>query len=163
MVGDFNAGKSESVLAQFLHDYNAVNIIHKNKWCSAINSPTCIDLIITNCPNSFQSITLFCTALSDFHNLLVTVLKTSFREAAPKQLHYRNHNKFNAVDLKIGYEQNLAANSSNFENFEQAFLALIDKHAPNKSKNIRANQVVWKKVLEKQSWKDLSWKRPLVL
>ena len=93
----------------------------------------------------------------------MTVLKTSFREAAPKQLHYRNHNKFNGVDLKIGYEQNLAANSSNFENFEQAFLALIDKHAPNKSKNIRANQVLWKKVLEKQSWKDLSWKRPLVL
>ena len=34
---------------------------------------------------------------------------------------------------------NLATNSKNYENFEKAFLVLLDKHAPYKSKNIRAN------------------------
>ena len=31
LISDFNAEESEPVLAQFFHDYNAVNIIHENK------------------------------------------------------------------------------------------------------------------------------------
>ena len=37
--------------------------------------------------------------------------------------------------------QNLATSSNNYWNFEQAFLELLDKHAPHKSKKIGANQV----------------------
>ena len=37
--------------------------------------------------------------------------------------------------------QNLATSTSSYENFEQAFLALLNKHAPYESKKIRANQV----------------------
>ena len=78
LIGDFKAG--ESVLAQFLHDYNAVNIIHENTCYKSMNNPSCSDLIITNSPNSIQSTSTFCTGLSDFHKLVVTVLKTSFRK-----------------------------------------------------------------------------------
>ena len=68
------------------------------------------------------------------------VLKTSFRKIAPKDIHYRDYDKFDADDFKTELRQNLAASSSNYENLEQAFLALLDKHAPYKSKKIRANQ-----------------------
>ena len=37
--------------------------------------------------------------------------------------------------------KNLATSSSNYKNFEQALLALLDKHAPYKSNEIWANQV----------------------
>ena len=37
--------------------------------------------------------------------------------------------------------QNFAISSRNYENFEQAFFALLDKHDPYKNKKIRANQV----------------------
>ena len=45
-----------------------------------MNNPSCIDLIITNSPNSFQNTSTFCTGLSDFHKLVVTILKMSFRK-----------------------------------------------------------------------------------
>ena len=69
LIVDFNADKSEPVLVQFLRDYNAVNIIHENTCYKSMNNPSCIDLIITNSPNSFQSMSAFCKGLFDFHNL----------------------------------------------------------------------------------------------
>ena len=73
LIGDFDAEESELVLAQFLHDYNAVNIIHKNTCYKSMNKPSCIDLIITNSPNGFQNTSTFCTGLADFHKLEVVV------------------------------------------------------------------------------------------
>ena len=53
----------------FLQDYNAVNIIHENTGYKSVNNPSCINLIITNSRNSFQSMSRFCTGLSDFRNV----------------------------------------------------------------------------------------------
>ena len=53
-----------------------------------MNNPSCINLIITNSPNGFQSSSsTFCTGPSDFYKLVVTVLKTFFRKTAPKEIH----------------------------------------------------------------------------
>ena len=49
-----------------------------------MNNPSRIDFIITNNPNSFQNTSTFCTGLSDFHKLVVTVLKTSLRKTIKK-------------------------------------------------------------------------------
>ena len=57
----------------------------------------------------------------------MTVLKTSFRKTASKEIHWRDYNKFKADVFKIELGQNLATSSSNYENFEQAFWALLDK------------------------------------
>ena len=43
MAGDFNAKESEPGLAQFLHDYNAVKIIHENTCFKSMNYPSYID------------------------------------------------------------------------------------------------------------------------
>lgn len=74
---------------------------------------------------------------SDFHKLILKVLKTSFRKKAPKELHYRDYNRFNADDFEFELKQKLAANNSNYENFELAFLALLDKYIPCESQKIR--------------------------
>ena len=71
----------------------------------------------------------------------MTVLKTSFRKTAPKEIHHRDYNKFNVDDFKTELKQYLATSSSNYKNFEQAFLALLGKHSPYKSEKIRENQV----------------------
>ena len=83
-----------------------------------MNNRSCIDFIITNSPNSFQNTSTFSTGLSDFHQLVVTVLKTSFIKTAPEEIHYRDYKKFNADDFKTGMKQNLATSSRNYENFE---------------------------------------------
>ena len=83
----------------------------------------------------------------------LSVLETSFRKTAPKEIHCRDYKKFNADNFEAEFKQNLATSSRNYENFEKAFLTLLDKHAPYKIKKIRANQVPYmtKKTLEKQS------------
>lgn len=47
---------------------------------------------------------------------------------APKELHYRDYNKFDADDFKTELKQNVATKGSNYKNSEQKFLALLDKH-----------------------------------
>ena len=42
-----------------------------------IEKPSCIDLILTNCPRSFQMSCAIETRLSDFCKILVTALRTT--------------------------------------------------------------------------------------
>ena len=53
-----------------------------------MNNPSSIDRVITNSLNSFQNTSTLCTGLSNLDKLVVTVLKTSFRKTATKELHY---------------------------------------------------------------------------
>ena len=57
------------VIVQFLYINNAVNIIHENTCYSSMNDPSCIDLIISRSPNSFQNTLTFYTGLCDFLKL----------------------------------------------------------------------------------------------
>ena len=42
--------------------------------------PSCIDLILRNCPRSFQNCCVMLTGLSDFHKMVTTVMKTTFQK-----------------------------------------------------------------------------------
>ena len=44
LVGDFNVEKSETSLAQFSHEYNAVSMINENACYKSINNASWIDL-----------------------------------------------------------------------------------------------------------------------
>ena len=48
------------------------------------NVPTCIDLFITNVPNSFPVTKTITTGLSDFHKMVLTVLKNKFMKLKTK-------------------------------------------------------------------------------
>lgn len=58
LIGDCNVKKSKPVQAQFLHNYNAVNIIHESVCYKSMNTPSGINLT-TNSPNSFQNMSTF--------------------------------------------------------------------------------------------------------
>ena len=106
-----------------------------------MNNLSCIGPIITSSPNSFQNTSTFSYRVIWLSKLAVTVWKTSLK-TAPKKLRYRNNKKFYAADFKTELNENLAGSSSTYDNFKQAFLALLDKHASYKSKKIRAN-CIW--------------------
>ena len=55
---------------------------------------SCIDLILTNKPRSFQNTCVIETGLSDFHRMTVSVLKTHFRKLPPKVITGRGFKKF---------------------------------------------------------------------
>ena len=140
LVGDFNAEDTEPHLAEFLRNYDAKNIV-KNKTCyKNINNPSCIDLFITNCFRHFHGTVALSVGMSDFHKLVVTVLKCTLKTGKPKNVSYRNYKNFNNENFKQELKTKLNSITENsYSSFDQAFLQVMNKHAPLKVKKIRAN------------------------
>ena len=79
-VGDFNAGMEHSTC----NLYSLTSLITWPTCWKNPSKPTCIDLILTNRSTFFQNTNVIETELSDFHKMVVTIMKTSFRKLKPK-------------------------------------------------------------------------------
>ena len=93
-MGDFNAALDNAVLKDFFNLYNLTNLINKATCYKNPNNPSCIDLLLTNFLKYFQNSSVIETGLSDFHKMVVTVMKTNFRKLEPKIINYRNYRYF---------------------------------------------------------------------
>ena len=135
LVGDFNTEVSRfssfDVSSTFLYQHDLENLV-KEKTCfkNAKNSST-IDLFLTNNSLAFRNTTTTFTSLSDCHELVLTVLKTTSCKNKPKELFYRDYKKFNFSDfndeLKIIFSRSTAGSCYQFD---KIFLNVLDKHAP---------------------------------
>ena len=74
-LGDFNAGVEDSPVKIFCSSYNLTSMINRPTCFKNPEKPSCIDLIFTNCPRSFRNSCAIETELTDFHKLVVTVIK----------------------------------------------------------------------------------------
>ena len=70
-LGDFNAGVLKTPMSSFCESYNLKSIIKQPTCFKNSEKPSCIDLILTNRPKSFQSTCVIETELSDFHRMTV--------------------------------------------------------------------------------------------
>ena len=59
-------------------------MINKPTWFKNPDRSSCIDLILTNWPRSFQHSCVIETGLSDFDKMVVTVMKTTYRKLGPR-------------------------------------------------------------------------------
>ena len=139
LVGDFNAEESEPCLLQFLYEYNARNIIKESTCFKNILNPSCIDLSITNSPLNFQNTIAFTNGLSDFHKVVTTVMKMSFKKHSPIERHCRCYKYFDQTKFKNNLNQKLSEGIPNYDSFETTFIEVLNKHAPLKEKLLRAN------------------------
>ena len=74
LAGDFNAQDNEKCIRDFICENNLKNIVcFKNP----VNL-TRIDLFLTDTSNSFLSTKTFSTGVSDFYEMVLTVLKNTF-------------------------------------------------------------------------------------
>ena len=73
--------KSQTVCS-FLDVYNLRNLV-KVPNCLKSDNPRSIDLILTNTNMCFKSTSSIETGLSDFHTVIVTVLKGHFVKKGP--------------------------------------------------------------------------------
>ena len=94
ILGDFNVGIEEQHMKAFCDNYNLTSLIKQPTCYKNPNNPTCIDLILSNTPRSFQSTCVIETGLSDFHLMTVTVMKKSFRKFHPRLINYRSYKNF---------------------------------------------------------------------
>ena len=107
LAGDFNVEEDESCIKDFMNEFNATNLVKENTCFKNPNNPSCIDLFLTNCGNSFQNTTTVSTGLSDFHKMTITILKTTFPKAKPKIIPYRDFSKYKENEFAEELKKNL--------------------------------------------------------
>ena len=78
--------------------------------------------------------------LSDFHKLVITVLKTSFDKNKPCEILSRDYKNFNSESFNEDLQNILSTTQIHTcKQFEDTFLSLLNIHAPLKRKSLRAN------------------------
>ena len=134
-LGDFNAGLKDASIKNFCLAYSLTCMINKPTYYKNREKLFCIDLILINCPRSFQNSCVIEPGLSNFHKIITTVMKTTFREIEPKVIKYRDH-KFFCNDtfresLQNIVSQNLKINcDDDYTNFAISCKNVLDKIAP---------------------------------
>ena len=139
LVGDFSAEESEPCLSQFLYEYNAKNIVKESTYFKNALNPSCIDLFITNIPLSFQNTIAVSNGLSHFHEMVITVMKMSFKNHSSIERYYRDYKYFDRIRFKNNLVEKLSEGISNYKSFETTFIEVLNKYAPLRKKFLRAN------------------------
>ena len=108
------------------------------------NNPSCIDLLLTIFAKYFQNSLVIETGLSDFHKMVVTVMKTNFRKLEPKIINYRNYRYFSNDRFREKVTSELSKvvlenSDKGFNKFLVACKEALNMYAPLKKKYIRGN------------------------
>ena len=85
LIGDLNAEITEPCLESFLYEHDHLqNLVKENTCFKSVENPSWIDLFLTNRNMSFQNTITVFAGISDFHKLVLTVLKINFTKNKPK-------------------------------------------------------------------------------
>ena len=142
LLGDFNSEFSEPSLNDFCDIYNLKNLVKEPTCYKNPGNPSCTDLFLTNRPRTFQCTATVETGISDFHKLVVTVLKTFYKKQRPKIAHYRNYKNFENDNFRQDLQKEFFkfdVTNAPLSQFNDIVLSVLDKHAPKKVKYIRSN------------------------
>ena len=128
------------------------NLINK-PTCFQSNTPTCIDLILTNKKDLFKLSNTFETGISDHHKLVSTILKSGSFKGTPKIKIYRSYNTFELENFNRILKDKLEKLTNHYyAEFEKVFLKELNKHAPLKKKVLRHNNNAF---MTKELWKEI--------
>ena len=142
VIGDLNSETTEEAMSDFCSLFNFKSLIKDPTCFKNPENPSCIDLILTNKPHSFQNTAVLETGLSDFHKLTLTVLKTSFRKMPPKVITYRNYKYYSNInfcnELNF-YLKGVDLNRISNDEYVHLVMDVFNRHAPLKLRYVRAN------------------------
>ena len=138
IMADFNLEPHDKRLGYFLNSKNLVNLVKTNT--SFKGSGSCIDLILKNRKYSFKNNTSYETGLSDYHRMILTLLKTTFQQKKPKCLIDRDYKNFIFENFKSDLQEVLQSCKGSYDAFDNYFTSCLNKHAPKKKKVLRGNE-----------------------
>ena len=84
LLDDLNSETTESAVRDFCEICSCKNLIKDNTCFKNPLKLSCIDLIITNRPKSFQNYVAVETGLSDFHKMTLIVMKSFYKKIKTK-------------------------------------------------------------------------------
>ena len=94
IVGDLNSEPTESAVRDVYQIYDCKNLIKDNTCFKNPEKTSCIGLIITNRPKCFKNSVTLEMGLSDFHKMIVTVIKVFYKKQKPSIITYRTYKHF---------------------------------------------------------------------
>ena len=150
LAGDLNVdmdipGSDKKGFLSDLCDTFALTNLINTKTCTKKSEGSSLDVFLTNHPRCFQHTCVIETALSDYHKLIGSFLRSKFHRLPPKNIHYRDYKNFDEnlflEDMaSINFHELFEGDSSdNYDILTANVRKLIDKHAPLKSKKVRGN------------------------
>ena len=109
MLGDFNSSMEDSSLKTFAEIYNLRNHIKEPTCFKNPENPACINLILTNKLLSLKNTHVTETSLSDFHKMIVAVMKMHFPKIKPQVVSCRKYKDFHNQTFlgSLRYELNV--------------------------------------------------------
>ena len=137
LLGHLNSEPTESAVRNFCQIYGCKNLIKDNTCFKNPEKPSCIDLIITNRPKSFQNSMTLETGLSDFHKMTLTVIKVFYKKQKPTIITYRSYKNFSNEVFMADFQNRISQvasenNDLEFDIFKAVLNQAIQKHAPIK-------------------------------
>ena len=142
LICDFIIELKEANMTTFCNQCKLKTLNEEPTCFKNYTNPSCTHLYLTNCHKSFQGGLTIETGLSDFHKLIVTVLKVKHEKVSPKIIHYRDYKNFDTskfsekLQLKLS---NLDISCLDFESLKICFMELLNKIALLKTKFLKAN------------------------
>ena len=106
IAGDLNMSESDPMLKDFLAQNDGRCLVKEPTCFKNAQSPSIIDHFITNSPRLFQNTATYNIGLSDFHLLIVTVLKVRIPKQEPKTVTYRCFRHFDEKSFMMNSELN---------------------------------------------------------
>ena len=136
LLGDFNVCIDDETMRNFCNSYSLNSSIKQPTCFKNSENPSCIDLILTNKPGSFQGTCVIETELSDFHRMTASVLKTHFLKLPPKVVIYRDFKNFENERFMDCLKLTLNSQDVDYTKNPQLFFELcwneLEHHAPRK-------------------------------
>ena len=143
IVGDFNVYVEEICMSRFRDAFGLKSLIKEATCYKNPENPSSIDLILTNNLRSFQNSCVIETGVSDFHRMVVTVMKTSFERLKQRVLNYRDYKSLENQLLPqfslILSHATLEETADGFQEFIKICQKTLNHHAPTKHKFVRGN------------------------
>ena len=142
LEGDFNAEEKVTECVDFLDLYNLPDFVEDKTYFKSIKRPTRIDIFLINCRYSFEHTKAISAGISDHRKMIITETKTTFLKAKPREIIYRSYKTFDRVTFKKDLKNEICLHTDNnnkYLPFENAFLKVLDMHAPIKKKIVGAN------------------------
>ena len=137
LIGDFNVRIDDPHMKSFCESYRSKSLIKDPSCFKNLGNPSCIDLILTNSPYSFQNSCVIETGLSDFHKMIDSVMKLLFKNLNLELFNIETILNFLMIILEIKFLENLSlenttSNSNGLEIFFQICMDTLDQRAPRK-------------------------------
>ena len=115
LTGDFNTKEDEEEIKNFMEVYDLKNLVKEKTCFKSIQNPSCVDLFLTNCNRSFKHTSAVSTGISDCHKMIVTVLKTTFKKAKPREIVYRCYKNFDKHAFRQHLRNDLQSCKTEYE------------------------------------------------